>query len=119
MNPRTIDKFCSSTLGAVQLLQSSSLPPSATKTVEYSSTNQTVSEGEQITLHCVPDSNTNFLIWYFTPMIRLTNTSYEINNMSSTFTSMDLHGGNLSIANGTNDDETIELAVCKPQVTCK
>nr|CAH8866358.1 unnamed protein product [Trichobilharzia regenti] len=105
--------------GAVQLLQSSSLPPSATKTVEYSSTNQTVSEGEQITLHCVPDSNTNFLIWYFTPMIRLTNTSYEINNMSSTFTSMDLHGGNLSIANGTNDDETIELAVCKPQVTCK
>ncbi|CAH8866179.1 unnamed protein product [Trichobilharzia szidati] len=103
---------------AVQLLQSSSLPPSATKTVEYSSTNQTVSEGEQITLHCVPDSNTNFLIWYFTPMIRVTNTSDE-NSMSSTFTSMDLQSDNLSRANETTDDETIELAVCKPQVTCK
>ncbi|CAH8635769.1 unnamed protein product [Schistosoma haematobium] len=94
---------------ADKLVQSSLSTSYIMKNAQYSTYNHTVTQGEQITLHCIPDLNTNFIIWYFTPMIIM----------------RDNHFKGLSISNRNDSSinetimETIELAVCKPNVTCK
>ncbi|XP_018651589.1 putative hypothetical protein [Schistosoma mansoni] len=80
------------------------------KNVQYSIFNQTVTQGEQITLHCIPDLNTNFIIWYFTPMVTMGN--------NNNFKGLSMSNRNDTSMNETIT-ETIELAVCKPNVTCK
>ncbi|KAH8856203.1 Hemicentin-2 [Schistosoma japonicum] len=93
-----------------KLFQSSLSTSYNMKYSQYSAYNETIEQGEQITLHCLPESNTNFIIWYFTPMItkeRTFNEQHELLNQD------------VSYVNITMISETIELAVCKPQITCK
>ncbi|CAH8552980.1 unnamed protein product [Schistosoma turkestanicum] len=89
---------------ADNLIQSALSITNNTKNSQYSANNQTITQGEQITLHCIPDHNTNFIIWYFTPMVKMPNLNSNEHSISG-------QNANLS--------ETIELAVCKPHVTCK
>ncbi|TNN20150.1 Hemicentin-1, partial [Schistosoma japonicum] len=93
-----------------KLFQSSLTTSYNMKYSQYSAYNQTIEQGEQITLHCLPEFNTNFIIWYFTPMItkgRTFNEQHELLNQNDSY------------VNITLISETIELAVCKPQITCK
>ncbi|CAH8634757.1 unnamed protein product [Schistosoma rodhaini] len=95
---------------ADKLIQSSLTTSYIMKNVQYSIYNQTVIQGEQITLHCIPDLNTNFIIWYFTPMVTMGN--------NNNFKGLSMSNRNDTSMNETIT-ETIELAVCKPNVTCK
>ncbi|CAI2732757.1 unnamed protein product [Schistosoma spindalis] len=98
---------------ADKLVQSSlSTTSDIMKNAQYTTYNHTVTQGEQITLHCIPDHNTNFIIWYFTPMIIMKN------NNNNNIKALSLSHRNDSSMNETMM-ETIELAVCKPNVTCK
>ncbi|KAK4467907.1 hypothetical protein MN116_008464, partial [Schistosoma mekongi] len=93
-----------------KLFQSSLSTSYNMKHSHYSTSNQTIEQGEQITLHCLPEFNTNFIIWYFTPMItkeRTINDQHELISQNDSYVNM------------TMISETIELAVCKPRLTCK
>ncbi|CAH8599589.1 unnamed protein product [Heterobilharzia americana] len=88
--------------------------------LEYQLNNQSVIQGEQITLHCIPESNTNLLIWYFTPMINRKKMKKTVWNEKLPSSISIIHDSymHISMMNETFD-ETIEFGVCKPYMTCK